>query len=110
MPKQWAYRVAWLPYRSLSSRGVNCYVLYTNIPLVCLFRQILPRQGRLMPDLRVLIVADDPLVRPGLATVLTHQPGYTAVGQMAGDADALYLLGLSGVIWVVLVSKWPYHI
>lgn len=40
-----------------------------------------------MPDLRVLIVADDPLVRTGLATLLAHQPGCTVVGQMASDAD-----------------------
>jgi len=42
-----------------------------------------------MPDLRVLLVADDPLVRTGLATVLDQQPGCTVVGQMAGDADVL---------------------
>jgi DNA-binding NarL/FixJ family response regulator len=42
-----------------------------------------------MPDLRVRIVADNPLVHMALATVLATQPGYTAVGQMAGDADAL---------------------
>jgi DNA-binding NarL/FixJ family response regulator len=42
-----------------------------------------------MPDLRLLIVADDPLVRAGLALLLAQQPGGTVVGQMAGDADVL---------------------
>jgi len=42
-----------------------------------------------MPDLRLLIVADDPLVRTGLALLLAQQPGGTVVGQMAGDADVL---------------------
>jgi len=42
-----------------------------------------------MPDLRVLIVADDPLVRTGLATLLAQPPGCTVVGQMAGEADVL---------------------
>src|SRR5438132_11458664 len=89
MPEQRAYRLAWLPYRPLSSRGVNGSVLYTNIPLVYLFRHILPRSGTLIPDLCVRSVADDPLVHMALATALATQPGYTTVGQMAGDADAL---------------------
>ena len=38
-------------------------------------------------DLRVLIVAGDPLARAGLATLLADQPGFTVVGQGAGDAD-----------------------
>ena len=42
-----------------------------------------------MLELRVLIVADDPLARAGLATLLTQQPGCTVVGQMAGQADVL---------------------
>ena len=36
---------------------------------------------------RVLIVADDPLARGGLAALLSDQPGCTVVGQVAGDAD-----------------------
>ena len=40
-----------------------------------------------MDDLRVLIVAGDPLARAGLATLLADQPGFTVVGQGAGDAD-----------------------
>lgn len=38
-------------------------------------------------DLRVLVVADDPLARAGLAALLADQPGCTIVGQIAGDAD-----------------------
>ena len=37
--------------------------------------------------LRVLIVADDPLARAGLAALLADQVGYTIVGQVAGDSD-----------------------
>ena len=40
-----------------------------------------------MPDLRVLIVADDPLARAGLVTLLTHQPDCSVVGQVAAQAD-----------------------
>ena len=42
-----------------------------------------------MPALRVLIVADDPLARAGLATLLTPQPGCIVAGQMAAHADVL---------------------
>jgi two-component system nitrate/nitrite response regulator NarL len=38
-----------------------------------------------MVDLRVLIVAGDPLARAGLATLLADQAGYAVVGQVAGD-------------------------
>ncbi len=40
-----------------------------------------------MPDLRVLVVADDPLARGGLAALLAEQPGLIVTGQMATDAD-----------------------
>lgn len=40
-----------------------------------------------MSDLRVLIVADDPLARAGLAALLADQPDCIVVGQTAGDAD-----------------------
>jgi two-component system, NarL family, nitrate/nitrite response regulator NarL len=55
-----------------------------------------------MPDLRVLIVADDPLARAGLATLLTPQPDCTIVGQMAAHADVLAELRLyqpDVVVW-----------
>jgi DNA-binding NarL/FixJ family response regulator len=38
-----------------------------------------------MDDIRVLIVADDPLARAGLAALLNGQPGCIVVGQVAGD-------------------------
>jgi DNA-binding NarL/FixJ family response regulator len=55
-----------------------------------------------MPDLRVLIVADDPLARAGLATLLTQQPGCSVVGQMAAHTDVLASLHLyqpDVVVW-----------
>src|SRR5262245_23210799 len=55
-----------------------------------------------MPDLRVLIVADDPLARAGLATLLTHQPDCSVVGQVAAQADVLAGLHLyqpDVVVW-----------
>jgi two-component system nitrate/nitrite response regulator NarL len=38
-------------------------------------------------NLHVLIVADDPLARAGLATLLTDQPGCTVTGQVPGETD-----------------------
>ena len=35
----------------------------------------------------MLVVADDPLARAGLATLLAGQPGCSVVGQAAGDVD-----------------------
>lgn len=43
-------------------------------------------------DLRVLLVADDPLTRTGLAVMLQDQPECTVAGQIAGDADQLAAL------------------
>ena len=40
-----------------------------------------------MPDLRVLVVADDPLARAGLAAMLAAQPGCDVVGQVSSEAD-----------------------
>lgn len=40
-----------------------------------------------MPDLRILIVAEDPLVRAGLANGLAMQPGCTLAGQESVHAD-----------------------
>ncbi len=38
-------------------------------------------------DLRVLVVADDPLARAGLAVLLSEQPGCTVVGQVSCQED-----------------------
>jgi len=40
-----------------------------------------------MADLRILVVADDPLVRAGLATLLAEQPGCTVTGRVSGTDD-----------------------
>lgn len=40
-------------------------------------------------DVRVLIIADDPLTRAGLAAVLAGQPGCLVVGQSPAQADLL---------------------
>ncbi len=40
-----------------------------------------------MADLRILIIADDPLARAGLATLMTGQPGCVIAGQIGGELD-----------------------
>ena len=40
-----------------------------------------------MEEVRVLIVADDPLARAGLAALLAGQPECTVVGQVAREAN-----------------------
>jgi DNA-binding NarL/FixJ family response regulator len=45
-------------------------------------------------DLRVLIIADDPLARAGLATLLADQPGLVIVGRIAVEADLLAQLDI----------------
>jgi DNA-binding NarL/FixJ family response regulator len=40
-----------------------------------------------LEDLRVLVVAGDPLARAGLAALLAEQPGCTVAGQASSDAD-----------------------
>lgn len=42
-----------------------------------------------MTVLRVLIIADDPLSRAGLATLLGNQPDCEVVGQIVGDEESL---------------------
>jgi two-component system nitrate/nitrite response regulator NarL len=52
--------------------------------------------------LRVLIVADDPLARAGLAALLADQPGCTVVGQVAESAELLASLDVyrpEVVVW-----------
>jgi DNA-binding NarL/FixJ family response regulator len=38
-------------------------------------------------ELRILVVADDPLARLGLASLLNDQPGCAVVGQITGESD-----------------------
>jgi two-component system nitrate/nitrite response regulator NarL len=55
-----------------------------------------------VPDLRVLVVADDPLARAGLATLLAGSPGSLVVSRIAGDADVLAALDVyrpDVVVW-----------
>lgn len=55
-----------------------------------------------MNDLRVLIVAADPLARAGLAALLTDQAGCIIVGQVAEEADLMYALDVHRpdvIIW-----------
>jgi DNA-binding NarL/FixJ family response regulator len=40
-----------------------------------------------MDEVRVLVVADDPLARAGLAALLSGQPECTVTGQVSGDAE-----------------------
>jgi two-component system nitrate/nitrite response regulator NarL len=42
-----------------------------------------------LEDLRVLVVADDPLARAGLAALLAEQPGCALVGQVGSNTDLL---------------------
>jgi len=53
-------------------------------------------------DLRVLVVADDPLARAGLAALLVSQPGCTVAAQVSGEADPIAMLELYNpdvVVW-----------
>ncbi len=55
-----------------------------------------------MSDIRVVIVAQDPLVRAGLAALLAGQYGCLVAGQLAGDGDLLAELDVyrpDVVIW-----------
>ena len=40
-----------------------------------------------LQDLRLMVIADDPLARAGLAAILAAQAGCQIVGQAAGDSD-----------------------
>jgi two-component system nitrate/nitrite response regulator NarL len=55
-----------------------------------------------MADVRLLIAAADPLVRTGLATLLSDSPGYEVVGQVSGDenlADEIDIYRPDVIIW-----------
>jgi two-component system nitrate/nitrite response regulator NarL len=55
-----------------------------------------------MDDIRVLVVAADPLARAGLAASLAGEPGCTVVGEESGDADLVSVTELArpdAVLW-----------
>ena len=55
-----------------------------------------------MPDLKILIVATNPLARMGLAALLTGQSGLTIAGQTTGSislADEIDLYRPDAIIW-----------
>src|SRR5687768_9391923 len=47
-----------------------------------------------MANVRLLVVANDPLARAGLASLMEHQPGFEVVGRAAGDSQLLSELDL----------------
>jgi len=57
-------------------------------------------------DLRVLIVADDPLARTGLAALLSDQPGCVIVGQIAEDAGLTSALDVYRPEVILWDSGW----
>lgn len=51
---------------------------------------------------RVLVIAEDPLARAGLATLLANQPGCTVAGQVAADTelpDAVQIYRPDVIVW-----------
>src|SRR5437867_2191619 len=54
------------------------------------------------PDVRILVIASDPLVRASLATVLSGQTGFTVVGQTALQdqiSDVVNLYQPEVILW-----------
>jgi DNA-binding NarL/FixJ family response regulator len=72
-----------------------------------------------MDDLRVLIVANDPLVRERLAALLSAQPGFVLVGQIATNRNlteqielyhpdvVLWDFGLNPELSIKLLNELP---
>ena len=55
-----------------------------------------------MDELRFVIVAEDPLVRAGLAALLEHEPGLSLVAQLGGDEDVVRMAleaGAAVALW-----------
>ncbi len=55
-----------------------------------------------MPDLRVLIISDDPLARAGLATLLANQSALIIAAQIASDAEisqAVDVYAPDAILW-----------
>ena len=55
---------------------------------------------------RILVVADDPLARVGLATLLAEQSNCTVVGQVSGDTDLTENLAIYAPNIVVWDMSW----
>jgi DNA-binding NarL/FixJ family response regulator len=47
-----------------------------------------------MADLRILVIADDPLARAGLASLLAEQPGCAVAGRVSGTDDLPAMVGV----------------
>jgi two-component system nitrate/nitrite response regulator NarL len=56
----------------------------------------------LTDNLRILVIADDPLARTGLTTLLTERSDFSVVGQIAGDGD----LALNMSVYAPDVIVW----
>jgi two-component system nitrate/nitrite response regulator NarL len=55
------------------------------------------KEGSVAPDvtdLHILIIADDPLARTGLSTLLADQPGFAIAGQLAVQPDLADTVGV----------------
>ncbi|MBI2862058.1 MAG: response regulator transcription factor [Chloroflexi bacterium] len=64
---------------------------------------LLPSSG---DDLRILVVADDPLARAGLAAMLGGQPGCTIVGQSTGQPSLVTELDVYRPDVIVWDAGW----
>ncbi|MEW5985647.1 MAG: response regulator transcription factor [Chloroflexota bacterium] len=64
----------------------------------------------LFSDLRLLLVADDPLARAGLATLLANRPGFTVAGQVSSEGDLAADLDLFQPNVIIWDTGWdPAH-
>jgi two-component system, NarL family, nitrate/nitrite response regulator NarL len=55
---------------------------------------------------RILVIADDPLARAGLATLLAEQSNYAVIGQVAADSDLASNLAVYAPDMVVWDMGW----
>jgi DNA-binding NarL/FixJ family response regulator len=61
-------------------------------------------------NLRILIVADDPLVRAGLATLLADHPNLTVIGRVASEVDLPAQLDVYHPDVIVFDLGWDPHL
>ncbi|MCL4297288.1 MAG: response regulator transcription factor [Anaerolineae bacterium] len=61
-------------------------------------------------NLRILIVADDPLIRAGLATLLADQPNLTVIGRVATEVDLPTQLDVYHPDVIVFDLGWDPHL